>query len=170
MGITIRKPELDREGQRWVEFTKGAKILVASFGNPLFKSHKAIVERHLGAIDAQTKTGTKDFSLAPVADIEFESGDDLYYELAARYLIKDWEGVDVAENPGVPAEYTPELCIQLLQMMPDVYWVAIRTSLDIMTRAEERAKETAKKRSTPTSGGGSGRAKRTRKPDGSAKG
>ncbi|MNJ53297.1 hypothetical protein D3C77_486810 [compost metagenome] len=65
--------------------------------------------------------------------------------MAARYLIKDWEGVDVAEKPGAPAKYTPELCIQLMEMMPDVYWVAIRTALDILTRAEERAEETAGK-------------------------
>lgn len=170
MGITIKKPELDLNGERWVEFAKGAKILVASFGNSAFKSHKALVQRHLDAIDAQTKAGTASFSLAPVADIEFESGDDLFYELAARYLIKDWEGVDVAEKPGIPAKYTPELCIQLMQMMPDVYWLAIRTGLDILTRAEERAAETAKKLSPPTSGGGTGRVKPTKKPAGSAKG
>lgn len=145
MGITIKKPEIDIDGTRWVEFADGAKILVASFGNPLFKSHKALVQRHLDAIDAQTRAGTKDFSLEAVAGVEFESGDDLFYELAARYLIKDWQGVDVAESPGTPAAYTPELGIQLIRMMPDVYWVAVRTALDIMTRAEEKAAATAEK-------------------------
>lgn len=170
MAFTIKKPELDSDGTRWVEFSKGAKILVASFGNPLFKSHKALVQRHLDAIDTQTKSGTKDFRLSEVPDVEFESGDDLFFELAARYLIKDWEGVDVSENPGVPAKYTPELCIQLMGMMPEVYWLAIRTSLDIMTRAKEKAKITSGKPSPRTSGVESGRAKPTRKPAGSVKG
>jgi len=145
MGITIKKPELDIEGQRWVDFAPGAKLLVASFGNPLFKSHKAIIQRHLDSIDIQTRAGTKDFSLDVVAEVELESGDDLYFELAARHLIKDWQGVDVADNPGVPAHYTPKLGVELLKMMPDVYWTVVRASLDIMTRAKERATETAEK-------------------------
>lgn len=145
MGITIKKPELDIEGQRWVDFAPGAKLLVASFGNPMFKSHKAIIQRHLDSIDLQTKAGTKDFSLDAVAEVEIESGDDLYFELAARHLIKDWQGVDVADNPGFPAQYTPKLGVELLKMMPDVYWIVVRAALDIMTRAKERAAETAEK-------------------------
>ncbi|AGA72982.1 hypothetical protein CXG50_12320 [Pseudomonas plecoglossicida] len=145
MGITIKKPEIDIDGQRWVDFAPGAKLLVASFGSPLFKSHKAIIQRHLDSIDAQTRAGTKDFSLESIAEIELESGDDLYFELAARHLIKDWQGVDVAENPGVPAEYSPKLGVALLKMMPDVYWTVVRAALDIMTRAKERAEATAEK-------------------------
>lgn len=145
MGITIKKPELDIDGQRWVDFAPGAKLLVASFGNPMFRSHKAIVQRHLDSIDLQTKAGTKDFSLEPIAELDLESGDDLYFELAARHLIKDWQGVEVAENPGVPAEYNPTLGVELLKMMPDVYWTVVRAALDIMTRAKERAEATAEK-------------------------
>lgn len=146
MGITIaKKPELDINGERWVEFAPGAKILVASFANPLYKSSKAIVQRHLQAIDAQAKAGTKEFKLEAIQDVELETADDLFFELAARHLIKDWEGVDVAELPGQPAKYTPELCIQLMEQMPEVYWLAIRTALDIATRAEQKAEETAGK-------------------------
>ncbi len=146
MGLTInKKPELDINGSRWVEISEGAKILVGSIANPMYKSHQALVKRHLAAIDLQTRVGTKSFSLADIPNAEFEGDDDLFIDLAARHLILDWEGVDVVENPGVPAKYTPELCIQLIRQMPSVYFTAVQTGLDVAVRAEEKAKETAGK-------------------------
>jgi hypothetical protein len=171
MAFTIaKKPELDTNGTRWVEFAKGAKILVGSIADPIYKSHQSLIKRHLAAIDQQVKVGTAAFNVAEIPLEEIEIDDDLYTDLAARHLIKDWEGVDEAGNPGVPAPYTPELCKQLIKQMPSVYFLAVQTGLDIARRIEEKAQATAKKPSTPTSGGGSGRAKATKKPVGSAKG
>ncbi|MET3051945.1 hypothetical protein ABXV19_08975 [Pseudomonas alkylphenolica] len=171
MAFTIsKKPELDINGKRWVEFAPGAKILVGSIANPIYKSHQSLIKRHLVSIDQQSKVGTAAFSVADIPQEEIEIDDDLYIDLVSRHLISDWEGVDVADQPGIPAPYSPELCKQLIQQMPSVYFLAVQTGLDIATRAEERAQATAKKPSTPTSGGESGRAKPTRKPAGSAKG
>lgn len=171
MAFTIsKKPELDINGKRWVEFAPGAKILVGSIANPIYKSHQSLIKRHLTSIDQQSKVGTAAFSVAEIPQEEIEIDDDLYIDLASRHLISDWEGVDVADQPGIPAPYSPELCKQLIQQLPSVYFLAVQTGLDIATRAEARAQATAKKPSTPTSGGGSGRAKSTRKPAGSAKG
>lgn len=183
MGITIaKKPELDVNGERWVHFqvTKEgaavkceagentAAILVGSIANPIYKSHQALINRHLAAINQQAGIGTSGFSLSAIPDVEIETDDDLFIELAAKHLIKDWKGIDVEDKPGVPAPYSPELCIRLIKQLNGVYYLALRTATDIAVRSEEKAQETAKKPSPPTSGGATGRAKRTKKPAGSA--
>ncbi|WP_236183416.1 hypothetical protein [Pseudomonas juntendi] len=146
MGITIaRKPELDLNGQRWVEFAPGAEILVGSIASPIYKSHQALINRHLALINQQARVGTAEFSLADIPDVELETDDDLFIELAAKHLIKDWKGVDVEERPGEPAPYTPELCIQLIKQMNSVYFLALRTGTDIARRVEEKAAATVEK-------------------------
>jgi len=146
MGITIaKKPELDLNGQRWVEFAPGAEILVGSIASPIYKSHQALINRHLALINQQARVGTSEFSLADIPDVELETDDDLFIELAAKHLIKDWKGVDVEERPGEPAPYTPELCIQLIKQMNSVYFLALRTGTDIARRVEEKAAATVEK-------------------------
>ena len=66
-------------------------------------------------------------------------------DLVAHHLIKDWQGVDVAERPGEPAPYTPELGKALIEQMPSVYFLALRTGVDIANRVEERIKESVGK-------------------------
>lgn len=146
MGITIaKKPELDISGERWVEFAPGAEILVGSIANPLYKSHQSLINRHLTAINQQARVGTAEFSLSGIPNVELETDDDLFVELAAKHLIKDWKGVDVEEKPGEPAPYSAELCIALINQMPSVYFLALRTATDIARRVEEKAAATAEK-------------------------
>ncbi|HCV41043.1 MAG TPA: hypothetical protein DGQ94_20475 [Pseudomonas sp.] len=146
MAFTIaKKPELDINGERWVEFAPGAQILVGSIANPIYKSHQALINRHLAAINQQAGIGTAEFSLGAIPDVELETDDDLFVELAAKHLIKDWKGVDVEEKPGEQAPYTPKLCIALINQMPAVYFLALRTATDIARRIEEKAQATAEK-------------------------
>lgn len=146
MAFTIaKKPELDINGTRWVEFAPGAKILVGSIANPIYKSHQALIRRHLAAINQQTGVGTTEFNVSTIPGVEFETDDDMFVDLAARHLIKDWEGVDVEERPGQPAAYSPELCKALIEQMPEVYFLALRTAVDIAKRVEEQAAATAEK-------------------------
>ncbi|CAM3893730.1 hypothetical protein CCOS865_02231 [Pseudomonas reidholzensis] len=146
MAFTIaKKPELDINGERWVEFAPGAEILVASIANPIYKSHQALINRHLASINQQAGVGTAEFSVGAIPDVQLETDDDLFVELAAKHLIKDWRGVDVEENPGQPAPYSPELCVALINQMASVYFLALRTATDIARRVEEKAKATAEK-------------------------
>lgn len=146
MGITIaKKPELDIDGTRWVEIAPGAKILVGSTAAPLYKSHYALIQRHLASIDMQTRVGTVEFSIAAAAPVVFEQEDEMLIDLVAKHLIKDWEGIDEADSPGVPAPYTPELCKALIRQLPKVYFLAIQTGSDIARRIEEKAQATAEK-------------------------
>lgn len=182
MGITItKKPELDANGERWVSFRKtplggieqcskeeaDASILVGSTAAPLYKSHYGLIVRHLGAIDAQTRVGTNDFGSDSLPSVVFEQESDLLIDLVAKHLIKDWEGIDETDNPGVPAPYSKELCKSLMYQMPGVYFIAIQVGRDIALRAEEKSEETAGKPSPRTAGAASGRARQTKKSAGS---
>lgn len=160
MGITIaKKPELDINGQRWVHFKVGpgglavkceqgpdtAAILVASIANPIYKSHQAVIRRHVAALNHQAGVGTAGFTIDSIPDVELETDDDLFIDLATKHLIKDWKGIDVEERPGEAAAYTPELCKSLIEQMPSIYFLALRTGLDIAKRIEEQAQATAEK-------------------------
>lgn len=146
MGITIaNKPELDINGERWVEFAPGAKLLVGSAADPIYRSHLAVLNRHIGSVNVQCGVGSKDFSIATLPPVEFENGDDLYFELAATHLVKNWEGVDVEDSPGVPAIYSAGLCKKLFEQMPSAYFAALKTANDIAKRIEEQAQATAEK-------------------------
>lgn len=144
--LTIaKKPELDIDGTRWVEIAPGAKILVGSTAAPLYKSNYALIQRHLQSIDAQARVGTQQFTGESIGAVAFEDESELLIELVAKHLIKDWEGVDEIEKPGVPAPYSPGLCKQLIYQMPSVYFTAIQTGRDIAMRAAEQAQVTAGK-------------------------
>lgn len=144
--LTIaKKPELDIDGTRWVEIAPGAKILVGSTAAPLYKSNYALIQRHLNSIDAQTRVGTQQFTGESIGAVVFEDESELLIELVAKHLIKDWEGVDEVDEPGVPAPYSPDLCKQLIYQMPAVYFAAIQTGRDIAVRAEAQAQATAGK-------------------------
>lgn len=146
MGLTIaKKPELDVNGERWVQIAPGAEILVGSIANPIYKSHQALVRRHLAAVNQQAGIGTDEFTIAALPDAVSETDDDLFIELASRHLIKDWKGIDEEANPGVPAPYTSERCRALIEQMPEVYFVALRTAVDIAKRVEQQAADTAEK-------------------------
>lgn len=146
MGLTIaKKPELDINGERWVEIAPGAEILVGSIAHPIYKSKQALIRRHLAAINQQAGVGTDEFTVSALPDAASETDDDLFIDLAVRHLIKDWKGVDVEARPGVPAVYSPELCKALIEQMPSVYFTALQTAVDIAKRVEQKAAETAEK-------------------------
>lgn len=44
--VITQAPKLDLEGTRWVDIDKGVKIKIGSAGNPKFKSHHALIQRH----------------------------------------------------------------------------------------------------------------------------
>lgn len=146
MSITIaKKPELDLNGERWVEIAPGAQLLVGSMGSPLYLSHLAVLNRHAGAINSQYGVGTADFSIAKLPEYELENIDSLYFDLVATHLVKDWKGIDVEDAPGVPAKYSPALCTALFKQMDSAYFAVLKAATDIAKRVERQAADTAEK-------------------------
>lgn len=162
MAITLKKkPELDLNGTRWVHFKldedgehllpvdleegSDLSLLVGSTANPLFRSHHALIQRHMASIDAQTRVGSRDFDPAVLEPVKFDSMDEMLIGLVAKNLIQGWKGVQEEEEKGVPAEYTPERGRVLLGQYPELYWFALKVGTDIATRAAERTQETVGK-------------------------
>lgn len=162
MAITLKKkPELDLHGTRWVHFKldeegshllpidmeegSDLSLLVGSTANPLFKSHHALINRHMTSIDAQARVGTREFDPIALEEVKFDSMDDMLKGLVAKHLIQDWRGVQEEEEPGVPAPYNAERGISLLGQYPELYWFSLKTGTDIALRAEARAEETSGK-------------------------
>lgn len=162
MAITLKKkPELDLNGTRWVHFKldedgehllpvdleEGAdlSLLVGSTASPLFKSHHALINRHMASIDAQARVGTREFDPIALEEVKFDSMDDMLIGLVAKHLIRDWKGVQEEEEKGIPAPYTPERGVVLLRQYPELYWLSLKTGTDIALRAEARAEETSGK-------------------------
>lgn len=165
--VISQAPKLDLEGVRWVEIAPGVKIKIGSAGNPKFKSHHALIQRHHSIVDARYGVGTEGFDPANAEIPGIESMEDMLVDLVCKHIILGWEGVEEAAHPGVDTPYTWERGKLLIDQRPDVYFTALQVASDIATRAEERAKETAKKPSKPTAGAATGQAKRTKKPAGS---
>ncbi len=162
MAITLKKkPELDLNGTRWVHFKldeegehlvpsemeegSDLSLLVGSTAAPLFRSHHALIQRHMASIDAQARVGTRDFNPVVLEPVKFDSMDDMLVGLVAKHLIQDWKGVQEEAEKGVPAEYTPERGRILLGQYPELYWLSLKIGTDIALRAEARAEETSGK-------------------------
>ncbi|WP_020190738.1 hypothetical protein [Pseudomonas putida] len=143
--VISQAPKLDIEGTRWVDIATGVKIKVGSAANPKFKSHHAMIQRHQSIVDSRYGVGTEGFDPVNAEIPDIESMDDMLVDLVCKHIILDWEGVQEADQPGVDAPYTQERGKLLIGLRPDVYFTALQVATDIATRAEERAKETAKK-------------------------
>ncbi len=106
--MLIISSQIDLNGERWFSLTKSQqevkkftpedealfklRLLVASSENPQYRSRNALVRRHIDKMDASYQVGTDAFDLASVGEID--SVDDLLIDNCARFLLKDWEGVE----------------------------------------------------------------------------
>lgn len=159
--MLIIAPRIDLDGERWFSPYKKAedskkkytpeeeslftlRLLVSSSENPQYRSRNALVRRHIDKMDAGYLVGTKDFNLASVGDID--SSDDLLIDNAARFLLKDWEGVgELVDGKEIAIEYTPELGAAMLKQHPELYWKIVVEAGNIAKGKQEQAEETAKK-------------------------
>ncbi|WP_312055851.1 hypothetical protein [Pantoea brenneri] len=143
--LILKTPKLDANSVRWITPMEGLKLKVGSISNPAFRSHNAIVRRHIDKLDARFKVGTPDFNPAEI-DVT-EISDDLLIDSVAKHLLIDWEGVGTADESGAenPIPYTPESGKALLLQHPELYWAVLNTASDIAAGKEEQKKETVGK-------------------------
>lgn len=143
--LILKTPKLDANSERWITPIEGLKLKVGSISNPAFRSHNAIVRRHIDKLDVRFKVGTPDFNAAEI-DVT-EISDDLLIDSVAKHLLIDWEGVGTADESGAenPIPYTPESGKALLLQHPELYWAVLSTASDIAAGKEEQKKETVGK-------------------------
>lgn len=123
--LILKTPKLDVNSERWITPMEGLKLKVGSISNPAFRSHNAIVRRHIDKLDARFKVGTPDFNPAEI-DVT-EISDDLLIDSVAKHLLIDWEGVGEADEGGkeTAVEYSAEKGKALLLQHPELYWAVM---------------------------------------------
>ncbi|KEY43386.1 hypothetical protein ABEG75_11555 [Pantoea agglomerans] len=143
--LILKTPKLDVNSERWITPMEGLKLKVGSISNPAFRSHNAIVRRHIDKLDARFKVGTPDFNPAEI-DVT-EISDDLLIDSVAKHLLIDWEGVGEANDGGneKAVEYSAEKGKALLLQHPELYWAVLGTASDIAAGKEEQKNETVGK-------------------------
>lgn len=162
--LILQTPKFDANSERWIEPMEGLKLKVASLTSPAFRSHNAMVRRHIDKLDARFKVGTQEFNPAEV-DVT-DTPDDLLIDSVTKHLLRDWEGVGETDEKGVevPVAYTPEKGKALLLQHPELYWSVLNAASEIAQGKEEQKKETVGKSSKARAGSGSSaesKAKRT---------
>lgn len=149
--MIIITPRIDVDGERWIEPIEGLRLKVTSSENHQFRSRNAVVRRHIEKMDAHFKVGTTEFNPADVGDID--SIDDLLIDTAARFLLRDWEGVgEMVDGKEQAIEYTAERGVVLLKQHPELYWHVLSAAADIANGKAEQVKATVGKSSKRKSG------------------
>jgi len=152
--LILKTPKLDANSERWITPMEGLKLKVGSISNPAFRSHNAIVRRHIDKLDARFKVGTPDFNLAEI-DVT-EISDDLLIDSVAKHLLIDWEGVGEADEAEkeIAIEYSSGKGKALLLQHPELYWAVLSTASDIAAGKEAQTQETVGKSSRAKTGSG----------------
>lgn len=168
--LILKTPKFDANSECWIEPMEGLKLKVGSISNPAFRSHNAMVRRHIDKLDARFKVGTTEFNPAEV-DVS-DVSDDLLIDSVAQHLLVDWEGVGEADGNGAEKaiDYSPEKGKALLLQHPELYWAVLSTASDIAAGKEEQTKETVGKSSPAKNGSGSSPVKKVKRPAGAEKG
>lgn len=150
--LILKTPKFDANAERWIEPMEGLKMKVGSISNPAFRSHNAMVRRHISKLDDRFKVGTAEFN---PADIDAsDSSDDLLIDSVAKHLLLDWEGVGETDEEGkeIAIDYSAEKGKALLMQHPELYWSVLSTASDIAAGKEEQLRETVGKSSKDKAG------------------
>lgn len=168
--ILKKKDPLDSISTRWIEPAPGLRLQVGSSARTGYTSDFRQIQRHLEFASRQMGVGTDEFDILKKSPLEIPDPDILFVELACKHLILDWEGVAEAEDPETPAPYTPARGVVLVEQLPEIYFLVLKTANDIALRQKEQVADTVEKPLPPTAGQPSGRARKTSAKEKSTKG
>ncbi|MBG5894835.1 hypothetical protein [Providencia rettgeri] len=143
--MIILNKEVQLEAAKWIEPITGLKLLVGSIENNDYRTTSATIYRHIDRLDNKMNVGTPEFDITKI-DIT-QTPDDLLMATAARYLLKDWEGVGELNQSGeqVAIEYTHERGAMLLKQNPELYWKILNAAIELGKEESEHVAETVKK-------------------------
>lgn len=149
--LILKTPKFDANSERWIEPMEGLKLKVCSISNPAFRSHNAMVRRHISKLDDRFKVGTPEFNPAEIESTDVS--DDLLIDSVAKHLLLDWAGVgEEIDGKQQAIDYTPEKGKVLLQQQPELYLAVLSAASEIAEGKEEQKKETVGKFSKPKAG------------------
>lgn len=143
--MLIINKESKLEVTKWIEPQEGVKLLVGSIENENYRTTSATIYRHIDRLDNKMNVGTPEFDITKI-DIT-QTPDDLLMATAARYLLKDWQGVGELNAKGkqVAIEYTPERGVILLKQNPEFYWKILNAAIELGKEESVHVADTVKK-------------------------
>ncbi|MEX9609622.1 hypothetical protein JI723_13900 [Providencia manganoxydans] len=143
MIILTDKPSI--ELTKWIDLKDGLRLQVGSINHDDYRSVNSAIHRHIDRLDAKMKVGTAEFD---PEDMEISKApDEMLTSIAARYLIRGWEGVGELNSKGeaVAVEYTPERGAMLLNQKPELYWQVLHAAALVGREESENVADTVKK-------------------------
>jgi hypothetical protein len=151
MALQLGKKKSAVTGERWANFDKDTKVLLAGIDNPEYQVALERMRRRIQRNDARFEEGQVGVVAGEMTEHQNHA------MLLSHFIVKDWEGVLDAD--GNPIKYSPSVAAELLENNIEFFIFVLREGeLAANDAAEERA-ESVGKRSPASSGSKSGAGK-----------
>lgn len=164
MGLQVIKKNPEAIGERWEDFDKDTKLLIAGLDNDDYKVARERAFRLIAKQDAGQSLENITVTDADKAEHDIQS------QLFAKYILKDWSG-DVTDENGKPLKYSEENAFNLLRNNIEVFIFVLKAAqkVDLENFKEKQAMVGKSLPALPGSKSGKGRPKNVRLSSSSSK-
>lgn len=152
MALKLVKKTEPVANEKWFEFDKETKILLAPIDTPEYQIALERARRRLRRNDEQFTEGT----------VGVVSGEKTEHQnhcmLLSHFILKDWDGAQ--DDEGNPLKYTPAIGAEMLDGNVDFFIFVLKNAAEFAAENKGELAETVEKPSSGSSGKGSGAGKR----------
>lgn len=148
MALQLTKKKEASHGERWVEFDKDTKILLAGIDNAEYQVGLERMRRRIARNDARFEEGQVGVVAGELTEHQNHA------MLLAHFIVKDWSGV--VDDEGNPLKYSPEVAAQLLDHNIEFFLFVLRGGSSVASDTAEELKVTVGKPSPASNGKKSG--------------
>lgn len=152
MALKLVKKTEPVSNDKWFDFDKDTKILLAPIDTPEYQIALERARRRLRRNDEQFTEGT----------VGVVSGEKTEHQnhcmLLSHFILKDWEGAQ--DDEGNPLKYTPAIGAQMIETNVDFFIFVLKNAAEFAAENKGELAETVEKPWSGSTGKGSGAAKR----------
>jgi hypothetical protein len=152
MALKLVKKTEPVSNDKWFNFDKDTKILLAPIDTPEYQIALERARRRLRRNDEQFTEGT----------VGVVSGEKTEHQnhcmLLSHFILKDWDGAQ--DDEGNPLKYTPAIGAEMLDGNVDFFIFVLKNAAEFAAENKGELAETVEKPSTGSTGKGSGAGKR----------
>ncbi|SDQ68685.1 hypothetical protein SAMN05216487_3276 [Pseudomonas sp. UC 17F4] len=152
MALQLTAKNQPAVGERWVEFDKDTKILLAGIDNAEYQVGLERMRRRIARNDARFEEGQVGVVAGELTEHQNHA------MLLSHFIVKDWSGVLDAQ--GNPIKYSPAVASELLESNIEFFVFVLREGAAAATDTAQERAETVGKPSTASSGSANGAATR----------
>jgi len=152
MALKLVKKTEPVSNDKWFDFDKDTKILLAPIDTPEYQIALERARRRLRRNDEQFTEGT----------VGVVSGEKTEHQnhcmLLSHFILKDWDGAQ--DDEGNPLKYTPAIGAQMIETNVDFFIFVLKNAAEFAAENKGELAETVEKPLSGSSGKESGAAKR----------